>query len=72
MNNGNKNKNGFKVIIEETVSKSFVIEASTAEEALKKAAEAYNDGRIVLEPGELEEARAFVETDSGNKTIIIR
>lgn len=43
----------YTVIIEEVVSKEFEIHANTEEEAQKIAADAYNNGEIVLAPGNL-------------------
>lgn len=41
------------VNIQEVVSETFEIEADSMEEALEIAREKYDDGEIVLEPGEL-------------------
>lgn len=43
----------YTVIIEETVSNAFEINAANAEDARKIAEDAYNDGLLVLEPGNL-------------------
>lgn len=43
----------YTVIIEEVVSEEFEIHATTEEEAQKIAADAYNNGEIVLAPGNL-------------------
>lgn len=42
----------FTVTIEETVCQNFIIEASTAAQALTVATAQYHDGALVLEPGE--------------------
>ena len=41
------------VNIQEVVSETFEIEADSMEKALEIAREKYDDGEIVLEPGEL-------------------
>lgn len=43
----------FLVNIEEVVSETFEVEANSIEEALEIAGEKYDNGEIVLEPGEL-------------------
>lgn len=43
----------FTVTIEETISGSFTIKAESLESAINKAQVAYNNGFIVLEPGNL-------------------
>lgn len=45
----------YQVKITETVSQEWVIDAKTPDDALRKVAEQYNKGKIVLEPGNLEE-----------------
>lgn len=44
----------FEVIIEETVVKTFEIEATTEEEAIETAIEKYNNGEIDLSNGEVQ------------------
>lgn len=41
----------FVIAIEETVSQNFVIEAESAEQAMKIAEEKYHNSEFVLEPG---------------------
>lgn len=48
----------FLVNIEEVVTETFEIEANSVEEALEIAREKYDNGEMVLEPGELIETRA--------------
>lgn len=43
----------YTILIEELVSNSFEIEASSEEEARKIAEAGYRNGEIVLEPGHL-------------------
>ena len=43
----------FKITIEEHVVETFDIEAETIEEAMEIAEEQYDDGTLVLEPGNL-------------------
>lgn len=47
----------FKITVEELVSQEFTIEAHTREEAIKEAIELYKQGKLVLEPGNLEMKR---------------
>ena len=42
------------VVIEETVAQEFKIIAKSEEDALKEAKKKYEDGKIVLEPGEVQ------------------
>lgn len=44
----------YSVIIEETVSGTFEIQASNAEAAIEIAKKQYNDGLLVLSPGEVQ------------------
>lgn len=44
----------FELIIEETVSKHIKIDADSAEDAIRKAAADYENGKNILEPGDLE------------------
>ncbi|MDD6633814.1 MAG: DpnD/PcfM family protein [Ruminococcus sp.] len=50
----------FKVTIEETVSETYDIEASSVEEAQKIAIKKYNNNEIVLEPGNIISKRISV------------
>lgn len=43
----------FKITIEEMISQDFEIEATSLEEAMELAEQQYNDGELVLEPGNL-------------------
>lgn len=47
----------YKVIIEETLSEEFEVEAKTKEEAIDIAEKKYRNGEIVLEPGNLTAAQ---------------
>ena len=59
----------FKIVIEEMVSEEFEIEAETLEEAMDIAEEQYNNGTIVLEPGNLVSKQMMVEdVDTGECT----
>ena len=46
-------KKVFKITIEEQVSETFEIMATNMDEAMEIAEEQYNNGTIVLEPGNL-------------------
>lgn len=59
-------KNVYKVTIEETVSQTFDVYASTSEDALQIAALKYNDGELVLEPGNLINKQMCVEDAANN------
>lgn len=50
----------FEVIVEETLSGSFHVEAASADEAVEDARCAHRSGRLVLEPGNLLDARLCV------------
>lgn len=43
----------YKILIEETVSQAFAIQANSEEEALQIAREKYKTAELVLEPGDL-------------------
>lgn len=43
----------FEIIIEETISQKFVINASNAEEAMEQAKDLYHKGHIVLDQANL-------------------
>lgn len=45
----------YTIIIEETVSEEFTLEAESQKEALEEAERLYREGKWVLEPGYLEE-----------------
>lgn len=58
----------YTVIIEEVVSEEFEIHANTEEEAQKIAADAYNNGEIVLAPGNLISKKMAVVSHHGEVT----
>ena len=59
----------FKITIEETVSEAFDIEAETMEEAMEIAESDYNNGFLVLEPGNLIAKQMMaVDEESGQAT----
>lgn len=53
----------FNVMIEETVSQVFEVEAGTLEEAKEAIRRGYLNGEYVLEPGDCEAARMMVLND---------
>lgn len=55
----------YEVLIEETLSGSFLLEAPTADEAAEAARRSYRSGGLVLEPGELHGARLCVVGEDG-------
>lgn len=45
----------YRILVEETVSEEFTLEAEGRREALEEAERLYREGKWVLEPGYLEE-----------------
>ena len=58
----------FKITIEETVSETFDIEAETIEEAMEIAENDYNNGFLILEPGNLVAKQMMAEDEETNET----
>ena len=56
----------YRVIIEETVSEEFELEADSEKDAISKAVDAYKNGEFVLESGNFEYAQLKV-TDENEK-----
>lgn len=54
----------FKVLVEKVVSQEFAVEASSPEEALRLAKDQYSKGKIVLEPGNLEDVSMKIVGDA--------
>ena len=54
----------YTVLIEEVVSQEFAVEASSPEEALRLAKDQYVKGKIVLEPGNLEDVSMKIVGDA--------
>ena len=50
----------YRVIIEETISEEFELEAESEKEAISKAMDAYKSGEFILEPGNFEYAQLKV------------
>ena len=57
----------FKITIEETVSETFDIKAETMEAAMEIAEENYNNGDLVLEPGNLVAKQMMAEDEENNE-----
>ena len=55
----------FKITIEETVSQDFEIEAASLEEAMELAEQQYNDGKLVIEQGNLVCKQMMGEDENG-------
>lgn len=55
----------YEVLIEETISGSFLLDAPTADEAAESARRSYRSGGLVLEPGELLGAKLCVVGEDG-------
>lgn len=59
----------FIVIIEETVSQEFEVEAENLESAEELAIDKYHNGIFVLEPGELyDKQMSIVDTETQEQT----
>lgn len=54
----------YTVLVEEVVSQEFAMEASSPEEALRLAKDQYSKGKIVLEPGNLEQVSMKIVGDA--------
>lgn len=55
----------YHIVIEETISEEFTVEAQSKDEAIKKAIESYRNGTFVLSPGSLEHKQLMVEGEDG-------
>lgn len=55
----------YDVTIEETVTETVTVEASSADEALCIVRDGYRSGRIVLEPGEVQAVRVCAAGPDG-------
>ena len=64
-NEGVNEMKKFKITIEETVSQEFEIEATSLEEAMDTAEQQYNNGELVLEPGNLVCKQMMGEDEDG-------
>ena len=53
----------FCVVIEETISEEFEIESDSKEDAIKNAIEKYKSGEFVLNPGNLESKKIYIDND---------
>lgn len=62
-------KKEFTITIEEVVSQNFLVEAISEEEALEQAVRQYNEGKLVVDQGNLMSAKAIGCT-TGKETII--
>ena len=61
----------YHVIIEETVSDEFIIEASNIDELKDKVNKMYRNNELLLEPGNLEETKFYIQEDKDNEVNII-
>ena len=52
------------VVIEETISEEFEIDAESKEDAISKAIEKYKSGEFVLSPGNLESKKISIVDNS--------
>lgn len=53
----------FEIIIEETVSQTFAIQANSKEDALQIAREKHKTAELVLEPGDLIDVKIHLVED---------
>ncbi len=60
----------YKVIIEETITQDFDIEASSLKDAKEKTIKGYKEDKFVLEPGDVQNKRIGVFDCNNNKEII--
>lgn len=58
----------YRVVIEETVSEEFEIEAASEEDAVSKAIQEYEAGNFVLSPGNVECRQISVVGKDGELT----
>ncbi len=58
----------YHVVIEETVSETFEIEATSAEDAVSKAIQEYNEGNFVVGSDNVEHRQISVIGDDGELT----
>jgi len=61
----------YHVTIEETVSDEFIIEANNIDELKDKVNKMYRNSELVLEPGNLLEAKFYIQEDKDNEVNII-
>lgn len=59
----------YKILIEETLSQMFDVEADNLSEARKRVHKDYLEGRLVLEPGELESVDYMIFNTDGIQNI---
>lgn len=57
----------YRILVEETVSDAFILEAESQKEALEEAERLYREGKWVLEPGNLLDVK-FQALEEGEKT----
>lgn len=57
----------YRIIIEETITDEFELEANTIKEALENATKNYKTSKFFLEPGCLEETKIKVIDEENNK-----
>ena len=53
----------FCIVIEETVSEKFEVEAENQDDAIKKAVEKYRNVEFILSPGNLESKKISADND---------
>ena len=61
----------YHVTIEETVSDEFIIEANSIDELKDKVNKMYRNSELVLEPGNLLEAKFYIQEDKEKSVNVI-
>ncbi len=57
-------KEKYRVIIEETLSDEFTVEAESEKDAIDEAIRQYKNGNLVLEPGNIEQRQVSLVIDN--------
>jgi len=55
----------YTVVIEETIADDFEIDAESEKDAISRAINKYKNAEFVLEPGNIQETKISVITESG-------
>ena len=61
----------YKVTLEETISQEFIIKANNIDELKDKVNKMCRNNELVLEPGNLLEAKFYIQEDKDNEVNII-
>lgn len=55
----------FNITIEETIAQTFLVEGESIQDAMKNAIKQYKDDIIIVDNGELQEAKVLVYDNNG-------